>query len=41
MNPKAAATGKLAASIVLECAAANCGAVLFNTCPTCPVTFVK
>jgi hypothetical protein len=40
MKPKAAATGKPVASIVLECAA-NCDAVLFSACPTCPTTFVN
>ncbi len=40
MNPNAAAIAKPAASIVLECVA-NCDAVLFNACPTCPATFVN
>jgi hypothetical protein len=35
MNPNAAATGKPAASSVVECAA-NCDAVLFNACLICP-----
>src|SRR5581483_4481135 len=40
MNPNVAATGKPAASTVVECAT-NCDAVLFNACPRCPATFVN
>ena len=40
INLIAAATGKPAASIVLECAA-KCVAVLFSTCHTGPATFVS
>jgi hypothetical protein len=40
VNPIAAPIGRLAASIEVECAA-NCDAVLFNACPTCPATFVN
>ncbi len=40
MNPNAAATGKPAASTEVECTA-NCYAVSFNACPTCPATLVN
>ena len=40
MNPKAAATGKPAASTVDECVA-NCDAVLLSTYTACPATFVN
>ena len=39
MNPNAAATGKPAASTVVECAANYDDAVLFNRCRICPAMF--
>jgi hypothetical protein len=38
MSPNADATGKLAATTVVECVG-NCDAVLFNACTACPATF--